>query len=296
MKKIILATTALVATAGFAAAGDISLNAAAKIGVDYTGKVGAAKATSVVITELDFGINASGESDNGVAFGASLDLDTTQTDTATTQNVIGDPEAYIAFGGLKLTVGAVDAADDGIQNIADAGLFGIGVDNIAEAYTAGGSHNINVSYALDSVSFVVSTGSDSKDAAIAVSGSFSGFNVAVGYNTDKTTGAATKNTATLALGYKMDAFSVNALFAQQSATGAKDLNAMGLSVGYSMNALTLTATYAQNDSAHPTKAGKTQSGFGIGASYDLGGGLSVAGGFGEVNDVTQADFGVAMKF
>ena len=74
MKKILFATTALVATAGYAAA-DITVSGGANMGVKY--QEDRAGGETYTYTELDFGINASGTTDSGIEFGASIDLDTT---------------------------------------------------------------------------------------------------------------------------------------------------------------------------------------------------------------------------
>jgi outer membrane protein OmpU len=277
MKKIILATTALVATAGVASA-DISLNAAANFGVKYNGATDA----TTVHNELDFGISATGESDNGVAFGASIDLDTQSDDSATTAGAVNDPEAFISFGGLTLTVGEIGEADD-ISNLSDVGYDGIGVDDDADGLAASGSHDVSITYAMDAVTFALSMDSDSAqdDWAIGVSGSFNGFDAALGYNDNDGT-----TVTSLALGYSVGNVGFDVYFADSSA----GVQGMGFDVTYSMNAMTLTLAYGDTDAAGDDED------FGVGVSYDLGGGLAVAGGVGSVDGNTMADFGVVMSF
>ncbi|MEO1580050.1 MAG: porin, partial [Pseudomonadota bacterium] len=79
MKKVLLASTALVVSAGIAAA-DVSLSGSAELGIfdDDT--------ETQFHTDIDVTFTMSGETDGGLTFGASIDLDESD----------GDPSA--AFG------------------------------------------------------------------------------------------------------------------------------------------------------------------------------------------------------
>lgn len=91
------------------------------MGVSYDGT------NTTVSNEIDFGINASGTCDSGIEFGASIDLDASHSNSASTQDPgTFDPEVYIAAGGLTLTLGAVDPATDPF-GIGDVGFLGLGV-------------------------------------------------------------------------------------------------------------------------------------------------------------------------
>ncbi|MEZ5798047.1 MAG: porin [Paracoccaceae bacterium] len=102
MKKILLATTMLAGTAGFAAA-EVSVTGYAEMGIwsDAAGDVAFWQDV-----EVTFGM--SGTTDGGLEFGASIDLDegdvTTDDDSGTTVWISG------AFG--KLTMGDTDGAID----------------------------------------------------------------------------------------------------------------------------------------------------------------------------------------
>lgn len=275
MKSIILATTALVASAGIAAAGEITLNAGANFGVKYMG----GPDTTTVHNELDFGINATGESDGGVAFGASIDLDSNSDEQVVTSS-FGDPEAFISFGGLTLTVGEVDAADD-FGGYADVGYDGIGVDGEMKA---GGDHNVLISYSVSDYTFSASTGSASDDFALGFQGAAGPVSFKIGYNSEDSTSTDVTH---LTLGYSSGDVSTH-VYVESVDTGATATN-YGLDVIYSMNAMTITFAAADGDSF-------AEANYGIGASYDLGGGLAIAGGVGKVAGNTNADFGVTMKF
>ena len=71
MKKILFATTALVATAGVASA-EIALSGMAEMGI-YNPNT--ETADTQFFTDIDVTFTMTGESDNGLTFGASIDID-----------------------------------------------------------------------------------------------------------------------------------------------------------------------------------------------------------------------------
>ncbi len=73
MKKVLLATSALTLSAGFASA-DVSMS-----GTGGAGVFGAAGADLSVYSGVDLGFALSGASDNGMTFSASLDMGGGQT-------------------------------------------------------------------------------------------------------------------------------------------------------------------------------------------------------------------------
>ncbi|MEZ5777452.1 MAG: porin [Paracoccaceae bacterium] len=134
MKKLLLASTALVGFAG-AAAAEVTLSGYAEIGI-----FGGEAIETQFHSDLDVTFNLSGESDNGLSFGATIDLDevgddctrgvisTTGTGTTavtTTACVGGDPISHTGRGsgteehsvwvsGVfgKVTLGDTDGAYD----------------------------------------------------------------------------------------------------------------------------------------------------------------------------------------
>ncbi|SLN18350.1 Porin [Roseivivax jejudonensis] len=110
MKKILLASTALVATAGVASAQDfgVALSGQAEMGIFDNGND-----DSQFFTDLDVTFTMTGESDNGISFGATIDLDeaTDQPDFES-PSVQGGENMFISFGGATLTMGDTDGAMD----------------------------------------------------------------------------------------------------------------------------------------------------------------------------------------
>jgi len=287
MKKILFASTALVMTAGVASA-EITFGGSANFGIADTG-------SGVILkNEIDFDIKGSGETDGGIKFGASLDIDgsfnngaigTTDVDTAagvdTTNNVdgatISDPEVYIEVGGLKMTVGPVDAANDN-EGLADVGFDGLGVDDVAEV-SGNGSADVLINYSFGDIAVAASTDTSGSDWALGVSGSFGDVSVAAGYGEVGGT-----NEHNLHLGYSMGAV---AFGVQYSDSGAA--TGYGFDVKYTQGDLTVTGVYAKNDTTGADA-------YGVGASYSLGGGAAIAGGIAEVGGNSVYDLGMTFSF
>ncbi|GAA6209274.1 porin [Cognatishimia sp. WU-CL00825] len=267
MKKVLFASTALVMTAGVAAA-EINVTGGASLGLMYNGT------TTIVINEIDFNIVGSGETDGGVAFGASVDLDSAHQNSVTTQAAFGDPEVFISYNGLKLTVGNIDAAMDQ-GGLADIGYNGVGVDNIAEI-DAQGSHDVRVDYAIADINVAVSVDSSNSDWSIGGNASFDAFTIALGFGE---TGGADQMRATL--GYTAGAIGGKVFFADNSVT-----DAMGVEVSYTSGDVTVTGVYTDNGAADA---------FGIDVAYDIGG-ATVQGGVADVNGTTMADLGISFDF
>lgn len=278
MKKVLFASTALVLTAGVASA-DITFSGSANMGLDYG--VTTVDETTVK-NEIDFDIKGSGETDGGLAFGASLDLDgTSTTDTvdagSTFAASVSDPEVFVSINGLTLTVGNVgEASYQG--GLSDVGFDGIGLDDRAEV-NAFGTHDVNVSYAFGDVSVAVSMDSSSDDWGIGGSASFDAFTVAVGLG--ETNGV---DQSQITLGYSAGAFGGKVFFAENGA-----VNGQGVEVSYTSGDVTVTGVWADRDGAGD------QSGYGIGVAYDLGG-ATLAGGIGEDRGNTVADLGISFSF
>ena len=303
MKKILFATTALVATAGYAAA-DVTVSGGANMGVKY--QEDRAGGETYTYTELDFGINASGTTDSGIEFGASIDLDTTDSDGAVTQgdenDINLDPETYISSGGLTVRMGNLDGVSDPF-GLPDIGFDGIGVDDVAEKVSEAGTQygikadaSVSVEYAFGDYTFVAAANEDD-DWGVSFAGAVDAFTFGIAYeeNNNVSLGTPTPfftgdmSSTWLNLGYSFGAFGVDAFYVNMDPEGADSEEGYGLAGSYTAGDLTVTAVWADNSTADDAA-------YGIDAAYDLGSGLVVKGGVGSVNDKTAADFGVIMSF
>lgn len=275
MKKVLFATTALIATAGVAAA-DVSLSGSANVGLKYNE---AGTQQSTLHHEIDFGINASGTADSGLTFGASVDIDTDNSSGAFTGS---DGEVFISGAFGTLTVGKVDAGDDQFFGAVEVGFDGIGLDDVAETGYGAGSHDVLYTYSVGDISVAASMSSSDTDDSMAFGVQYKGpVTVALGYND-------TGSNVVTSVGVKgsMAGVSFNIAAVDSESAG----NSYGLGLTYALNdAVSISAGFADSDST-------ADSSFGAGFTYAMGGGATLAGGFGSINDVTKADFGINFSF
>ena len=281
MKKILLATTVLAATAGFASA-DVSVSGSGRMGLAQKNIEG--NVETQFTSRLRINFNASGTTDGGLSFGGSVRNDQNGTDGFAT----GDSTVFISGAFGKLTFGDVagGAADELVGQISGVGFTGLGdtneigfLGNTATAvrydYTSGA-----LSFALGASQTTAAAGADNASVAVKYDGGT--WNAAVSYET------VTGNTLIAAkVGATFGAATVQVKYAKQKSPAKGE---MGISLDYAVSpALTVTAFYTDHANAK-TKAK------GIGASYDLGGGAKVVGGVVDNGTDTLADIGVTMSF
>ncbi|MFY0682157.1 MAG: porin [Thalassovita sp.] len=282
MKKVLFASTALIATAGVAAA-EITFNGSANLGVIYE-DIGGATST-VVKNEIDFQIVGSGETDGGLKFGATLDVDGATNNAANSANA-ADPDVWIEINGLKLLTGLNDAANDN-EGLPDVGFDDLGVDDAGEV-SGSGSADVVVSYSFGDISVAASADSSGNDWAVGAAGSFSDVSFKVGFGE-----AAGNDEMNLYLGYTTGAFTVGAQYSENGTNSG-----WGVHGSYSQGDLTVTAVYSENDNA--TSATRASEAYGIGVAYSLGGGATIAGGIAQTTtnsvDRTAVDLGMTFKF
>ncbi|MCA1336228.1 porin [Pseudooceanicola marinus] len=318
MKKILFATTALVATAGYASA-DITVTGGANMGVKYVEDRAAGE--TFLYNELDFNIVGSGTTDSGIEFGASIDLDASLTDESASQDPGSfDPEAYVSSGGLTLTIGTLDGVSDPF-GLPDIGFDGVGVDDVAEDLMGGAlgvksGANVMVSYTFGDYNFAAAHDGDD-NWGVSFDGSVNGFTFGIAYEeanditfdsvtffgTTFPTETIDVKSTWLNLGYSFDAFTVGAFYVDMDIDmteigyfgdpdvdlGSSSEEGYGLSASYTAGDLTVTGVWADSSTADDAA-------YGIDAAYDLGSGLVLKGGVASVNDGTNADLGVIMSF
>ena len=269
MKKILIASTALVATAGIAAA-EVSFSGEAGIGLIYDGTDWAADHYTTL------SVSMTGETDGGLSFGASFDIT-----TGTTGGAVDASSAYIEGGFGKLSAGDIDnAVDATVGGLKDVGYSGLGVDNLGETYKGNSGADLLYQGSFGDFSVAVSGQVDGgSDWAIAAGYAMGDYKFAAGVED-----AAGETVYAVSAGASFGDFGVNALFAKNSDTGA---DSYGVDATYTMGAVAVTAAYGNNNGAD---------GYGLGVAYDLGGGASVNAGVAEVGGKTIADLGLIMTF
>lgn len=281
MKKVLLATSILAASAGFAAA-EVAVSGSARMGLFYDGD------DTYFSSRVRIVFTASGETDGGLSFGASVRNDQSGQGGDYPNLLNRDSTVYISGAFGKLTFGDVDSAAQAlVGQVSAVGFTGLGSSNEVGYY---GSDPFDLSgtamlyeYSTGALTFALGAGQLGSDTySVAVKYSTDAFSVALGYE-DEGFGF---DDQTLSLGGSatFGAATVKAVVLDDDHLADTDF---ALSVDYVAGAATVTAFYHDAPEA-----------FGIGASYDLGGGAAVKGGIVNlgVADETIADIGVTMSF
>jgi outer membrane protein OmpU len=307
MKKILLATTVLAMSAGFAAA-DVAVSGSARMGIVST------DGDTIFSSRVRVSFSGSGTTDGGLAFGGSIRADNAVGGNAGTA---GSTFISGAFG--KISMGDVSSGDNaavgqlssvGYQGLgsgnsisyaADGGSVGLGDDS--ENYSGADGAKVLYTYSAGALSVNASSAQLSNGPAnhqaygLGVSYTAGAATLAVGYGTNEIsegedTGSITDVSASAK--YVMGATTIKAIYQDKSAD-VGDVNvvsatSMGMSVDHKIDALTLTgyaiSTSVTSDVIEIDASFNRQ---GIGASYDLGGGATFAAGWANIDVLNDDD-------
>ena len=290
MKKLLLASTALVMSAGVAAA-DVTLSGDAWMGLGYDGSNTSNKIQMISRARVTF--TMSGETDTGMAFGASFRADNAVNAANGPGSTIGRPNmtagsVYISGDFGKLSMGDVSSALDatafrtrhiGVLENSGASrtqVLGIGA-NTAALYE----------YSIDGFKVAAGVGqfsSGNQAYSLGVSYSMDGYGVALG---GERLGNGDRHIL-LSGHVEFDPVSVR-LFAGQRRSGGTSSNQYGLDMHATFDATTVQLR-ARRDFGGNNHIG-------AGVAYDLGGGARLGGSVNRVSGGnTTADFGLAFSF
>ena len=257
MKKVLLATSALTLSAGFASA-DVSMSGSGGAGV-----FGASGADLSVYSGVDLGFSLSGASDTGMTFSASLDMGGGQTlDTGDfeldTQDMGTDDNVSVAIGvsGLTITLsqnGVDDLYDDDIAgDIGISGAMGDLTYSVVTGLEDADPTSLSIGYTAGAISGSVATSDEGDASTVSVTYAMGDITVSAESDTDRT-GA---DTSSVTVSYAMaDGMSV-------SLENSEDVNTLGVS--YSSGAISV-AVEADDATAETWEATM---------AYDLGGGAT----------------------
>ena len=300
MKKVLFATTALVATASVAAA-DVTFSGYGRFGVLYT-DVGGVDDTNVT-SRFRLQIDATAESDAGVTFGGRVRLEGEERDAAGGTRAQFNGVRYFArSGGLEVGVGNIFGALESMpgQYPIDIGLTGHQYDYTAfggngDAYSSGGlgsdgSNGVEVLYTIGDFTVHVSASDTSDRIAAYAAYTYSGWTFALGAQDSDNT-ADTELTASV--GGSFGIADVTLAYADNGTRGDRIVLAGRVDVGAATN---IEAYVADADEWIDTS-------FGIDFNHDLGGGTSLRGGVstgGSLSTATDSgtaiDMGVRFNF
>ena len=279
MKKILLATTALVATTGFAAA-EMTWSGSANMGMTYSDN-----GTTKVHTEIDLGMAAAGETDGGIGWKVEMGLDSNTTDSVRAGAAdVGSVSISGDFGTIR--VGAVGFAGTAV-GIADVGFDGTNThDGAHKGRSAGATtHDVQWNYAMDDIALMVTTKTSTDDSAVSLAWTSGAMAITVAHSSEGAAGGARATAASI--GTSVGAFAVKVMAASHSTI---NYDSVGLQASMPVDGLgTVTFITGSNDT-------DAQSSYGIGFSKSLGGGATLAGGYGINNGNDVADLGISFSF
>ena len=190
---------------------------------------------------------------------------------------------YISGGFGTFTVGDVDAGDTMASGIADIGYDGIGVDDVAEKLRGESYRDFLYEFSAGGVSFGVSSVAGGDSSAMGIKYSLDPVSVGLGYARK-----GGENVVSVGVGAGLGGVSANIMYSRRSDGDT----AAGMDASFSAaDNMTVTVAGASN-----TIEGDKTSAFGIGLTFDLGGGAELGTGVGSIGGDTKADLGLNLVF
>ncbi|WP_340297920.1 MULTISPECIES: porin [unclassified Roseobacter] len=306
MKKVLFATTALIATAGVASA-DIGISGDGRMGFVNTEATGNADNETQFNSRIRITFTASGTTDAGLEFGGSVRADNagatnaqaTGTDAqkaGTNGGVNGQGgSVYISGDFGKVTMGDVGSAHES----ATGDLAGVGYTMSSnEMGYAGGSHDEGVawSYSVDNLTLYASMGQPQSSSAnnqsgVGLSYSMAGVTLGVGTADDGTTEETSASIRASVAGIGITAIILDR---DNDTTYSGET---GLSLSYAVDSNLSVAAFTRSRE----KVGAADLDYtGVGFSMNLGGGATLAGGYtqggGDGASLDSMDLGLKFAF
>jgi len=309
MKKVLLATSALIATAGMASA-DINLSGGARLGLVYNNGVAATNDKIRFEKRFTINVDGSGETDGGLSFGGRIRL---RSDEGDASGGISSANVYLGNDTWRVTVGNTDGAM--LNRVGyfqgSVGLTGLGYRNVSfnigtsswglASFSSRGNAGSIVRLDFNVGDFGVSLSTDNRGAyvlktaahedSIAVAYNFGDWKVAAGYADE---GVA--DIWSLSAVGSIGDFGVGLGYSDRSTVGSK----VTLEGSYNFGSTSVTAFVAKTSEDTLGSAGIGAAGseteYGIGFTHSLGGATLAGGIVRDYTKNTQADFGVRFKF
>lgn len=301
MKKVLLATTALAFSAGFASA-DVTLSGSGRFGLQYNEATG----NTTLEKRMTIDINGAGETDGGLSFGGNIRLRNNEGGSTT---IVTGARLFVKSGNLEVGVGNIYGAIEWMSGLYNnnVGLTGLGFHDVVtntngaywrwDAYSSSGSGADGVEAIYSSGAFgahlsyqEATFGSSTpwwggtQTTAVALSYTTGDWTLAIAHQAGEIGAASNDKTVVTAVG-KVGNFNVNL-------AAADNEGIMKYAVGGSMTtgATTINGYIAVED----TTGVDTM--YGLGVSHDLGGASLVGGVSSDEGGNTKADFGISFSF
>lgn len=324
MKKVLFATTALVMTAG-AAAAEIKITGDARLGMVYNGAAPTCSVTDAlddgecnlnaalngdtgalnVVNRVRLKFEISGQTDAGLSYGASLRPQ--EAGDAADGGSSDTGELYVEGAYGRIAVGDVDTAlENAVGDLPSRSLTGLGDNNEFDYPDASADRDGGILYtykmgdtrvyASFQDQYIGETGVEkgTETWSVGAGAKAGGYDFGLGYaNTNDLS-----ETWGISGGGSLAGVTVKAAYITTSfdAAGVDDLKQYGLGGEYKMaNGVGVSAFWRKVEQGDDDYRA-----YGIGADYDLGGGVTVAGGIGSTDesgdDALLADFGLKFAF
>lgn len=322
MKKFLIASTAIVALSG-AAAAEITLSGDAQIGLKYDNRLDGASGDVSgwnLQQRARFTVTMTGETDSGLSFGAKFRPGSHNQkgyDKESRDVFVGATTVWAEGSYGKLTVGDVDSAiEQAVGDLTEVGNSGLEFYNeiyyaATDAFEDHDNKGLVYSYKYGDATFFASFEDqyvgysgmkyDGNSWSLGAKYSMNQYTFGIGYSSGDDFGSGKVETWGLSAAADFNGVTVKGLWVQSKDDFDK-LKQYGISADYTMaNGVGVKGFYRIND--WDDLAGKEKI-LGLGASYDLGGGASVNGGIVHMKDSeitgspsrTIADFGLKFAF
>ena len=328
MKKVLFATTALVATAGVAAA-DVTFGGYGRFGVMYSsaagpngiaqtfGDDGTGDSSLDITSRFRLQIDATAESDAGVTFGARVRIEQENdeifaapgagpinpADGSYNSTGINAPRFFARSGGLEVGVGNIYGALEYMPGMypVDMGLTGLQYEYTPYQYgadfydsdgagSASTNNAVEVMYSMGDLSVHVSASDGTRDRVAAhVAYTWNGWTFALG---GQDSNSATDTELAASVGGSIGPAKVSLAWADNGLNGDQ----ITLAAHFDVGAATDVEVYV-SDADTIFGAPTMNNSYGIDFNHSLGGGTSIRGGVAKLfAGHTVADLGVRFNF
>ena len=287
MKKVLFATSALIATAGVASA-DIAISGDGRMGVTNTESATVTDAETQFNSRLRFTLTASGTTDAGLAFGGSV-----RTEQDGSAGAAGSVYVSGDFG--KVSMGDVGSAHEA----ATGDLAGVGYTMASnEMGYHGGTTGTDArwEYSVDNLTIYASMGqrqaaSSNNTNAVGLTYEIAGIKLGVGSADD---GVVEETSASVRA--TVGGIGITAIIIDQD-NDTVTSGETGLSLSYAVDSnLSVAAFTRSTENVGAADRDYT----GVGFSLNLGGGATLAGGYtqggGATNSLDAMDIGLKFAF
>ncbi|MBF9039670.1 porin [Rhodobacterales bacterium LSUCC0387] len=289
MKKVLLATSALVASAGIASA-DIALSGDGRMGIVNTEAAGNLDNETQFDSRIRLTFSASGTTDAGITFGGSARADNAAAaSTGTGGNV------YVSGDFGKITMGDIGSAHES----ATGDLAGVGytMTNNEMTYIGGGDdEGVAWSYSVDNLTLYASMGqpgtaSANNESGVGITYAVSGITLGLGMADD---GATEETSASIRA--TVGGIGITAIVLDRD-NDTSVSGESGLSLSYAVDSNLSVAAFTRS----LENVGAADSDYtGVGFSMNLGGGATLAGGYvqggGDGASLDKMDLGLKFAF